>query len=188
MTKSPFTLGAIVTLILLLGSPCAFPAPGKGKAKGKTKAKAKSSAPAKGKDHRSRKKEKIKSRPGKEDDLISQEWRAQARFHDRDRAVFHTHFQKYKRHPHGLPPGLAKNLHRGKPLPPGWHQKLREGWIIDDSWWGHFQPVPAAHLPSGLHYPLDTGIYLFGDRLVRVHRPSREVIDLIRIASIVLGN
>ena len=31
----------------------------------------------------------------------------------------------------GLPPGLEKNLERGKPLPPGWEKKLTVGDILD---------------------------------------------------------
>jgi hypothetical protein len=40
-------------------------------------------------------------------------------FHESDRGVFREY---YRAHPHAvkpLPPGIAKNLARGKPLPPG---------------------------------------------------------------------
>ena len=39
--------------------------------------------------------------------------------------------------PHGhagaLPPGLAMNKERGKPLPPGWQKKLARGQRLDDN-------------------------------------------------------
>lgn len=33
--------------------------------------------------------------------------------------------------PGSLPPGLQKQVERGKPLPPGWQNKLRVGSILD---------------------------------------------------------
>lgn len=30
----------------------------------------------------------------------------------------------------GLPPGLAKKLHKGQPLPPGWQKKLSPGQFL----------------------------------------------------------
>lgn len=34
-------------------------------------------------------------------------------------------------HPGSLPPGLQKQVERGKPLPPGWERKLQVGSILD---------------------------------------------------------
>ena len=79
---------------------------------------------------------------------------------------------------------MAKNLRRGKPLPPGWQKKLKSGWVIDKDWWDLFDPVPGDYLPKDYKRPKNTGTYLFGDRLVRVHEPTREVVDLVRIPTI----
>ena len=73
---------------------------------------------------------------------------------------------------------------RGKPLPPGWEKKLRSGWIIDDDSWKLFDRVPSTYLPRDHKLPRDTGMYLYGDRFVRVHEPTREVIDTLRIPTI----
>ena len=111
-------------------------------------------------------------------------WRTEAKFRDKDRTDCVSHWDRYKGHPHGLPPGLAKNLRRGKPLPPGWQKKLHSGWIIDDGSWGLFDRVPGDYLPRDHKLPRDTGMYLYGDRLVRVHEPTREVVDHVRVPTI----
>ena len=40
-------------------------------------------------------------------------------FRDTDRATFHDYFAAHKITAQALPPGIAKNVARGKPLPPG---------------------------------------------------------------------
>jgi hypothetical protein len=40
-------------------------------------------------------------------------------FRDSDRATFHDYFVTHKITAQALPPGIAKNVARGKPLPPG---------------------------------------------------------------------
>jgi hypothetical protein len=40
-------------------------------------------------------------------------------FHDSDRAVFREYYRTRREGVKPLPPGIAKNLARGKPLPPG---------------------------------------------------------------------
>jgi hypothetical protein len=40
-------------------------------------------------------------------------------FRDSDRATFRTYFQTHKITARALPPGIARNVARGKPLPPG---------------------------------------------------------------------
>jgi len=40
-------------------------------------------------------------------------------FRDSDRATFHDYFVTHKIAAQALPPGIAKNVARGKPLPPG---------------------------------------------------------------------
>ncbi|MEE8495196.1 MAG: anti-virulence regulator CigR family protein [Xanthomonadales bacterium] len=60
----------------------------------------------------------------------------QAYYHDHAIIQDHAKTQKYKgKKPHGLPSGIAKNLQRGKPLPPG---------------------IAKQYLPQGLHEALPT--------------------------------
>jgi Ni/Co efflux regulator RcnB len=40
-------------------------------------------------------------------------------FHDSDRGVFREYYRAHREGVKPLPPGIAKNLARGKPLPPG---------------------------------------------------------------------
>jgi len=40
-------------------------------------------------------------------------------FREADRATFHDYFVTHKIQAQALPPGIAKNVARGKPLPPG---------------------------------------------------------------------
>ena len=111
-------------------------------------------------------------------------WRHDSKFKDKDRDDLVSHWDKYKGHDHGLPPGLAKNLRRGKPLPPGWEKKVKPGWKIDDKSWDRFDRVPSEYLPKNFKLPKDTGMFLHGDRMVRVHEPTREVIDVVRVPSV----
>ncbi|MBK1882672.1 hypothetical protein JIN85_09605 [Luteolibacter pohnpeiensis] len=105
------------------------------------------------------------------------------KFRDSDRTTIVQYFSKYRDNDHGLPPGLAKNLHRGKSLPPGWQDKVAPGYRIQDDWWPLFTLVPSDWFP-GLQ--LETGIrlYQYNDRLVRVYEPTHEVIDVVIIPTI----
>jgi hypothetical protein len=40
-------------------------------------------------------------------------------FRESDRVTFHDYFATHRMTAQALPPGIAKNLARGKPLPPG---------------------------------------------------------------------
>jgi hypothetical protein len=159
---------------------------GPSKDKGSSKDKGKDSSKDKGKDKKddkgSSKNKDDKDKKGK--DKKDDDWRHDSKFKDKDRDDLLSHWDKYKGDNHGLPPGLAKNLRRGKPLPPGWEKKVKSGWKVDDEWWDRFDRVPNNYLPKDFKLPKDTGMFLLGDRMVRVHEPSREVIDFVRIPSI----
>ena len=175
--------------------------PGKGKGKGgpptsnpgnpgKGKGKAKGN-PGKGKAVKDVQKEaekqakKIQKDQEKLAKNLSKEWRKEARFVENERSALVTHWNRYESNDRGLPPGLAKNLRRGKPLPPGWRNKVNDGWVIEDDWWPLFTPVSSVYLPQDFRVPADTGVYLLGDRLVRVHEPTREIIDYVAVPIIV---
>lgn len=102
---------------------------------------------------------------------------------DKDRGRVLDYFGGHQGHPHGLPPGLAKKIRDGKPLPPGWQKKLTPGWVIVDDWWPRFVPLSYEWFPN-LPVIQDTRLYLYGDRVVRVYEPRREVIDVIVVPTI----
>lgn len=117
-------------------------------------------------------------------DYKAEPWRAH-RFEDKDRNFLLDYFKGYESQPQGLPPGLAKNLRRGKPLPPGWQKKVNEGSILDDETFGLFDVLEDALFPNLKRKP-DTKLYLYGDRVVRVYEPKRQVIDIFPIPGIKL--
>ncbi len=125
-----------------------------------------------------------KGKEAKHDDK-SEPWRAH-RFEDNERTQFLDYFRGYESQPQGLPPGLAKNLRRGKPLPPGWQKKVNEGYIVDDETYGLFDRLEDSLFPNLKPKP-DTRLYLYGDRVVRVYEPKRQVIDMFPIPGIKLN-
>ena len=116
------------------------------------------------------------------DDKEFAKWR-EKRFRDNDRDGVLRYFSDYRDTQYGLPPGLAKNLNRGKPLPPGWRDKVSRGYVIEDSYRDYFYPLSNDLFP-GLEVIPDTRLYRYGDRVVRVYEPRREVIDMIIIPTI----
>ena len=101
-----------------------------------------------------------------------------ARFNDNERNAIAEYFGRYWTQGTGLPPGLAMNQRRGKPLPPGWQKKLVPGYRINDNEWTSYAPVPSEWFPKQRMEP-NTRLYHYGDRVVRVYEPRREVIDVI---------
>lgn len=101
-----------------------------------------------------------------------------SRFKDNERNEIVDYFGRYRTQGEGLPPGLAMNQRRGKPLPPGWQKKLVPGYRINDNEWTSYAPVPSDWFPK-LRMEPETRLYHYGDRVVRVYEPRREVIDVI---------
>jgi len=109
-------------------------------------------------------------------------WR-EKRFRDDDRTGVIRYFEGFRDREHRLPPGLAKQYRAGKPLPPGWQKKVHNGYVIEDDWNGYFYPVEYETFPFLEREP-DTRLYWYGDRIVRVYEPRREVIDVIIVPTI----
>jgi hypothetical protein len=105
------------------------------------------------------------------------------RFRDDERRGILDYFSGYRANEGGLPPGLAKNLRRGKPLPPGWEKKMVPGYRIEDSLWPAFTPVPYDLFPNVRAEP-NTRLYMHGDRMVRVYEPRREILDVIVVPTV----
>jgi hypothetical protein len=71
-------------------------------------------------------------------------------FRDSDHVTFHDYFATHKITAEPLPPGIAKNLARGKPLPPGIAKRA----------------VPAELVALGPKLEKDTSLAIFGDVVV----------------------
>lgn len=82
-------------------------------------------------------------------------------FRDTDRATFHDYFSTHRIAPQALPPGIAKNVARGKPLPPGIAKRA----------------VPADLLALGPKVDKDVSFSIVGDVVVAIR--AGAVIDIL---------
>lgn len=82
-------------------------------------------------------------------------------FHDDDRALFRDYFAVHKISAQPLPPGIAKNVARGKPLPPGIAKKVLPHELV---------ATLGPRTPNVTYY-------IVGDRVVAVR--SGTVIDVL---------
>ncbi len=110
------------------------------------------------------------------------DFRKFARFQDNERNEIVDYFGRFRTQGDGLPPGLAMNQRRGKPLPPGWQKKLVPGYRIGDGEWQSYEPVPSSWFPNQ-RMESGTRLYHYGDRVVRVYEPRREVVDVIYLTT-----
>lgn len=186
-----FRNSALCAACVLLAAGVAEAKPEKGKGGGKPdhseKQKGRGKSENKGKsdkhdgDHNGKDDKDARKADDKMDKDLAK-WR-EKRFRDDDRTSVLKYFSGYRENEYGLPPGLAKNYRQGKPLPPGWQKKVYNGYVINDDLNGYFQPLEYSLFP-GLEAVPDTRLYLYGNRLVRVYEPRREVIDIIEVATI----
>jgi hypothetical protein len=169
-----------ITLIglLALGISSASAKPGHGKGKSEKGNRPQQSQQSKGADKAA--KEYAKSDRKQDQDFGRERI---VRFGDGDRGSILSYFSNYRNNDGGLPPGLAKNLRRGKPLPPGWQAKVAPGYRISDAWWSSFSPVSYDYFPKMRREP-NTRLYMHGDRLVRVYEPRREVLDVVVLPNV----
>ena len=79
-----------------------------------------------------------------------------------------------------LPPGLRKNLERGKPLPPGWQKKVAAGQVIDAGWLDLMTRIPYDDVP-GIRRTPGTRLYYHDNRLIRVNEETRVILDVINL-------
>lgn len=109
------------------------------------------------------------------------------RARDTDRDAHDDHDEARHRHDDGytgakkkaLPPGLRKKLERGGELPPGWRTKVARGQVLDRDLYAASGPLPHElldHLPPE---PAGTELRRIEDRVVRVMRATREIIDVL---------
>ncbi len=77
-----------------------------------------------------------------------------------------------------LPPGLQKKVARGGQLPPGWQKKLARGEVIDGDLYSQSEPLPYDWARR-LHDPEGTETRVIGDKVFRVMRNTREILDIL---------
>lgn len=94
--------------------------------------------------------------------------------------------KKYKKDKHkdkhkekSLPPGLQKKLARGGELPPGWQKKMARGQVVDDVVWRESRHLPPDILQRLGPMPADTELRYVEDKVYRVMRNTREIIDIL---------
>lgn len=104
-------------------------------------------------------------------------------FHDNNVITLREYFTPY-RSAHGLPPGIAKKIAKGKALPPGWHKKLHHGQRLDDGLWNSLIPLPND-LRQRIRYENDPyRYYILNDRIVRVHPDNRTLLGVILLSEL----
>ena len=100
------------------------------------------------------------------------------KFNDNDHLQFRNFFAPDNRK--NLPPGLRKNLERGKPLPPGWQKKVSAGNMLDAGWMNLMTPVSYDYFPKVQRTP-GTRLYYHDNRLIRVNEETRIILDVINL-------
>lgn len=77
-----------------------------------------------------------------------------------------------------LPPGLQKNVARGKPLPPGWQKKLSRGERLDLDTYRQGIGLPDDLLRRLPPAPPGSEILQIEDRIIRLDAATRTILDV----------
>jgi hypothetical protein len=81
----------------------------------------------------------------------------------------------------GMPPGLERRVESGKGLPSGWQRRLEVGQRIDKELQSNATAVPREMRRMLPTPPRGQEDLIIGDRLVRVDRRSREIVDTVEL-------
>lgn len=167
--KPTFSILALIGLALLATPAIAKPGKGKGNSgKGGPPAHTGKGNPGKGN----------KGNPGKGNKDWDHPNNKHPKFVDKELNLLRDLFAPDNRK--SLPPGLRKNLERGKPLPPGWQKKVAAGQVIDAGWLDLMTPVSYDDLPGIQRHP-GTRMYYHDNRLVRVNPETRMIIEVVNL-------
>lgn len=77
-----------------------------------------------------------------------------------------------------LPPGLAKNVARGKRLPPGWQKKLARGRTFPGNLYQQAIPLPPYILYELPPQPEGTILVTIGGKVVRLLEATKTIADV----------
>jgi hypothetical protein len=87
---------------------------------------------------------------------------------------------KYKKQKK-MPPGLEKKLARTGELPPGWQKKIAKGQVLDLSLYKIGKPITNKHKGNSLKPEAGTELLQIDDRIIRVKKDTKEILDIIDI-------
>ncbi len=87
----------------------------------------------------------------------------------------------------GLPPGLQKKLDRGGELPPGWQKKLAAGQVMEKTVYEQAAPLPKNVFMTLPPQPHDTEIVTIEDKVVRVMKDTRQILDVFGLGDVLSG-
>ncbi len=76
-----------------------------------------------------------------------------------------------------LPPGLQKNLARGKPLPPGWQKKVEPGQSLDFQVYRQSESLPDILLKRLPPPPVGAEIVRVGEKIIFLNSATRTILD-----------
>lgn len=80
-----------------------------------------------------------------------------------------------------LPPGLEKKLERTGELPPGWQKKIAKGEVLDADLYKKCKPLKGRHKDYSLKSEAGTELLQIEDRIIRIKKDTREILDIIGI-------
>ena len=126
--------------------------------------------------------EKAKPEPKKEAKVKASEWK----FDAATQKALREFYSQYAKDDLGLPSGLQNKVSAAEPLPSNWRDKLSTGWVIDEAWLERLHTVSLADLPLDFKVHHNIGVYLLGDRILRVDEGNMSLIDSVRIPTIKL--
>ena len=76
-----------------------------------------------------------------------------------------------------LPPGLQKNVARGKPLPPGWQKKVEPGQSLDFQVYRQSESLPDILLKRLPPPPVGAEIVRVGEKILFLNSANRTILD-----------
>lgn len=71
-----------------------------------------------------------------------------------------------------IPPGLQKNIQRGKELPPGWQKKLAKGEILDKEIFNRGIIIVPPDINGLMTIQVE-------DKLIRLIKSTRKIVDIL---------
>ena len=96
--------------------------------------------------------------------------------------AFAKNDNKYKKHKN-LPPGLQKKYERTGELPPGWEKKIVAGEVLDSDLYERGRQHPVDPETYSLEPEVGTELLKIEDRVVRIMKDSKEILEAFGITS-----
>ena len=88
-------------------------------------------------------------------------------------------YRKTSSSPKSLPPGLVKKQARGEELPPGWKNQIYRNEVFPDNLFRLASPLDRSTIPKFGNSDSKVDYYSLGDRIFKVNRSDRRVLDFM---------